>query len=89
MASHRFDSAAPFVVLYWHGGSEVGHWFKMLDTFASYDAARAAVEELVKAGRPGYVRSQRELDTIGWPEGPPPSWDFKRLQWRKGGRKAA
>lgn len=77
----RFGSA-PFRVIYWSGGSEVGRWCEILTPFPSREAARVEAVAIERAGRPCYIKSQAELDVIGLPEGAPPGWDFSRLEWR-------
>lgn len=69
-----------FTVIYAAGGRDNADWSRLSWT-GSRGAAEAKAAEIVRGGRPAYVRSLLDLERGGLPEGPAPDWDYKRLAW--------
>jgi hypothetical protein len=79
----EFSDTPPFVIVFWTGGSESGNWHRTLP-FALRDEAQQAANATVRMGYAAYVKSIREIEIIGMPDGPPPFWDFHNLCWKLG-----
>lgn len=72
-----------YTVVFASGGRENAEW-RRLRTQGTRASAEADRDEIVKAGRPAYVRKVAELEAHGLPEGPAPGWDYSRLRWKNG-----
>lgn len=71
-----------YTVIYATGGRENSEWHRLSQTFATAAQAAQAKAEIVRGGRPAYVKTAAEVAAHGLPEGPCPDWDYKNLCWR-------
>jgi hypothetical protein len=72
-----------YLIIFWSGGAERGEWCLPTHRYPTRELATAAVEAAVRAGYPAYLKTERALEILGMPEGPPPDWDFVELKWRR------
>lgn len=80
--SNTTDTKKLFTVVYAQGGYANATWHRALLATPDRKRAEQVCKSEVKSGRPAYVKSLWELETIGMPEGPAPGWDYHNLRWK-------
>ena len=71
-----------YVVVFGMGGRENTVW-RAITTYRSLDMAVTSANRLVRAGRPAYVKTKKEVELLGLPVGPAPLWDYGNLCWKE------